>query len=77
MSAAIETTVIESIEGTEKGANFCATLQAHSINWRFFNGRMQAEGIYTRQRNGQRVTGRNWTTIDAWTHRQLMHWIGY
>jgi hypothetical protein len=52
-------------------------LASHSMNHRFFSGRLQAETIYTIHRNGIVRAGREWVTIDGWTRRQLFGWLGY
>jgi hypothetical protein len=52
-------------------------LSAHSIRHRIIRGRLQAEDVYTQQRNGKRVTGRRWQDVTGWSRFKLLAWIGY
>lgn len=52
-------------------------LAAHSIRTRMFRGEVQAEDIYSTQRNGRTRAFRKWQTVTGWNLRQLRNWLGY
>jgi len=52
-------------------------LNAHGLHARRFNGRLQAEDLYSVCRNGRTVAGRGWMDVSDWNVRQVFNWLGY
>lgn len=52
-------------------------LKAHGIAYRRFEGRLQAECLYSRKRGSKMIYSRRWLTVGAMSRPRFWSWLGY
>lgn len=62
---------------TMTNATIVRICESHGIKCRMFNGKLQAEDLYSVTRNGKCLAGRGWQDVTGWGRGQLFSWLGY